>query len=173
MSGLPRVTDILRRSGLVDDRWFNDHTRDVGTAFHQAAAYLDEGDLAWDSVDPSVIGRLRQYQRFLEEVKPEILSIEQEVRNESLQYCGRLDRRVRINGHEGVLDFKGPGRFAWQSVQLSLYTGCLPAASLLKRWTLHLDDENYRLVEHKDRRDWDVAKAAVTLAAWKEKQNGE
>lgn len=163
---LAHVTDILRRAGLVDAAWFTEEARDRGSAVHMAAHYLDERDLDWGSVPPDVLPRLRQYQRFLDEVRPEILSIEEEVTNEVFGYCGHLDRRVIINGREGVLDLKAPSRAAWQAIQLALYAACFPRP--LARWTLHLSDERYQLIEHKNRRDWDVAKAAILLAAWRE-----
>lgn len=170
MSQLPHVTEILKRAGLVNADWFTEEARDRGSAVHTAAHFLDESDLDWESVDPSVVPRLRQYQRFLDEVKPEILSIEESVVNETLQYCGRLDRRVKINGDTGILDLKGPGRAPWQAIQCSLYAACFTQP--MKRWTLHLDDERYQLIQHKGRRDWEIAKAALVLAAWKE-ANGE
>ena len=165
--GLPHVTDILAVAGLVDTTWFKEYDLARGKALHEATHYLDQQDLNWETVDPIILGRLRSYQKFLDEVKPEILSVEEAVINEALRYQGTLDRRVRINGREGILDLKGPSRSAWNALQLSMYAACFPRP--LARWNLYLSDDNYRLVEHKDRSDWDVAKAAITLAAWKEK----
>lgn len=164
---LPHVTDILQRAGLVETSWFREYDLARGSALHAATHYLDEGDLNWESVDPVIVGRLRSYQKFLDEVKPEILAVEEGVVNEALRYCGTLDRRVRISGREGVLDIKSPSRASWQALQVSMYAACFPRP--LARWTLHLSDERYQLIEHKDRHDWDVAKAAITIVAWKEK----
>lgn len=165
-NGLPHVTTILARAGLVDATWFTTEARDRGTALHMAAQFMDDGDLDWNTVAPDVLPRLRAYQRFKDEVKPEILAIEEPVENLALRYCGRLDRRVRINGREGVLDLKSPAFEPWQCLQTALYAACFPRP--MARWTLHLADHRYTLIEHKDRRDWEVAKAAITLAAWKE-----
>lgn len=165
-AGRPHVTDILQAAGLVDPTWFTDDARDLGTAVHIACHYLDEGDLDWNSINPNVVLRVRQYQKFRDDMKPEILSIEEDVINEAFHYCGRLDRRLRINGREGVLDMKGPGRFPWQAIQCAMYAACFN--QLLARWTLHLSDERYLLIEHKGRQDWEIAKAALTLAMWKE-----
>ena len=164
--GPPHVTDILARAGLVDTQWFKDFDLERGSAVHAATHYLDEGDIDWPTVDPVVLPRVRQYQHFLDEVKPQILSIEEAVVNEALRYQGRLDRRVVINGREGVLDIKGPSRAAWQALQVAMYAACFPRP--LARWTLHLSDDSYRLIEHRGRHDWEVAKAAITLAAWRE-----
>lgn len=165
-AGRPHVTDVLQLAGLVDSTYFTDASRELGTAVHVACHYLDEGDLDWDSVNPNVILRVRQYQKFLDEVKPEILSIEEEVVNEAFHYCGRLDRRVRINGVEAIIDFKGPSESAWNGVQLAGYAACFSRP--LARFNLYLSDERYRLIERKERADWEVFKAALLMAAWKE-----
>ena len=149
MSRLSHVTAIIKSAGLIDSTWFKQEDLDRGSALHQAAQFLDEGDLDWESVDQTVIRRLGQYQKFLAEVRPTILAIEEAVTNEALQYCGTLDRRVRINGREGILDLKGPSRAPWQGVQVAMYAACFGRP--LARWTLHLSDERYQLIEHKDR----------------------
>lgn len=167
--GPPHVTDILRDAGLIDAEWFRQYDLDRGRAVHKATELLDLGDLDWSSVDPVILGRLRSYQRFLDEVKPEILMIEQKVENSTIGYQGRYDRRVRINGRDGILDIKGPSRAPWQALQLALYAGAISGPNLLARWSLHLSDDKYNLIEHKDRDDWRVAIACVTLAAWRAK----
>lgn len=169
MPEYPHVTRILADAGLVDTTWFKEYDLARGSALHKAAEYLDQGDLDWNSVGAPVMGRLRSYQKFLDEVRPEILSIEEHVVNEAFQYQGTLDRRVRINGTEGVLDLKGPSRAPWQALQVAMYAACFPRP--LYRWTLHLSDERYTLDQHSNRRDWDVAKAAIVTAAWR-KQHG-
>jgi len=166
INGYPRVTDILRRAGLVNADWYTEEARERGSAVHIAAHFLDQHDLDWASVDPSVVPRLRQYQKFLDEVKPEILAIEEEVTNEALQYQGRLDRRYRIDSQEWIVDFKGPGQAPWQAIQTALYAGTFPRP--MRRAALHLSDERYQFVEHKDRKDWETAKAAISIASWKE-----
>jgi len=166
----PRVTEILRRAGLTDDRWWTEEARDLGRDTHQAAEFLDQNDLNWSTfqnADPRVIARIRLYQKFLEETKPEILAIEEPVINHILRYRGTPDRIVRINKREGILDLKSPGKYPWQAIQLALYAGCFNRPMV--RWTLHLDEKAKRakLIEHQTRQDWEVAKAAITIAAWK------
>jgi hypothetical protein len=161
----PHVTDILAKAGLIDVTFFTAAARDIGTAVHAATHYLDEGDLRWESVDPVVLPRLRSYQRFLDEVKPVVLSVEEVVLHEAYRYQGRLDRRMQINGREAVVDIKGPSRAPWQAIQVAAYAGTF--ARPMARYTLHLDDEKYQLIEHRGRRDFDVFKAALTIAAWR------
>lgn len=166
--GLPHVTEILARAGLIDATWFTDYARERGQRVHTATQFLDEGlDVDWQSLPPDVVPRVRQYQIFREAVRPDILDIEEKVENLTLRYQGKPDRRVRIGGREGILDIKPPSRCAWHRLQLSLYAACFKQP--MARWNLYLSDERYQLVEHKDRSDWDVAKACITLAAWKER----
>jgi hypothetical protein len=167
MPDLPHVTGILYQAGLVDTRWFTDEARDRGSAVHLATQYLDEGDLHWPDLDPSVVSKVKRYQQFKDEVRPEILSIEEAVINEAYQYQGRLDRIVVIGGRKGVLDIKSLTKAPWQAIQVAMYAACFPGPSLA-RWTLHLSDERYQLIEHTNRGDWRVAAAAITLAAWRE-----
>lgn len=167
---LPRVTGILKSNGMIDTTWFKQEDLDRGTQVHIACQLYDENDLDWDSLkemDPRVTLRLTQYQRFLEEMKPEILAIEERVENKTLRYIGHLDRRYIIRGTEGICDLKAPSKAPWQAIQLALYAGCFDRS--MKRWTLHLHDDRYQFIEHKDRRDWGVAKAALTIAGWREK----
>lgn len=166
-TGPPHVTELLAKAGLIDTQWFRDFDLERGTALHRAAHYLDLGDLDWSTVDPLIAGRLRQYQRFKDEVRPVIVSAEEKVSNQAYNFCGTLDRRVFINGRLGILDIKGPSRAPWQALQLALYALCFPGP--LARWTLHLSDERYMLIEHADPNDYAAAKAAVTLVAWRER----
>jgi hypothetical protein len=162
---LPHVTAILKAAGLIDLEWVGDYVRDLGTAVHAATEYLDQGDLDWTTVPAAALPRVRQYQKFRDELKPEILAIEIHVVNETLRYQGRYDRLCRINGREGILDIKGPMQAPWQALQLVLYAATLGRP--LARWTLHLSDDRYQLIEHNGRSDWAAARAAITLAAWR------
>lgn len=167
VAALPRVTELLRDAGLVSVEWFTEEARDRGTAVHAAARYLDEGDLARESLDETVAPRLAQYELFVAEVRPTILAIEERVVNLTMGYRGTLDRRLRINGRAGILDIKGPTRSCWQSIQLALYALCFTEP--LARWNLYLTDDAYRLVEHTDRDDYAAAKAVVTLYHWRKR----
>ena len=167
--GPPHVTDILRDAGLIDIEWFRAFDLDRGSALHKATELLDLNDLDWSSVDPAILGRLRSYQKFKDEVRPEILAIEEKVVNVTYHYQGKLDRRARIKGRECIIDLKGPSEAAWNGVQLAAYAACFPRP--LGRYNLYLSDERYRLVERKERMDWEVFKAAITIAAWRQKHD--
>ena len=165
MSTLPHVTSILRDAGLVDTTWFTDYMRDRGTALHRACELHDEGDLNPDSVDSAIEEPFGLYLKFLEENKPVILAVEGKVEY-SKCYQGKLDRRVKIDNREGVIDLKGQPSPV-DRLQLAGY--CLTFDRPLVRWNLYLRvGKNYKLVENKERRkddaDW---WAAVRIAAFR------
>ena len=164
-----RVTEVLRDAGLVDAQWFTDYARERGSALHLATALHDENDLAVESLDPAIEPRFKQYLRFLAEVRPEILSIEEPVESLTYQYHGTLDRRVKINGVEAVLDIKGPFLTAAVAIQLAGYALTFKPRPLV-RYSLHLSDDSYKLVRHEDRRDFDVFKAALTVADFRRRE---
>lgn len=163
---LPHVTRILQEVGLIDTTWFTDEGRDRGSALHLATEYLDRGELDEATVDPLIVSRLAAYRRFIEEVKPEILSIEEHVEYPG-SYQGTLDRRVIMDGREGVIDIKAGGAAPWHSLQLAAYALCFDRP--LARWNLYLTD-GYKLVGCGPRRaDDDMWRACVCFAAWRRK----
>jgi len=161
---LPHVTAILRHAGLIDVRWASSAALDRGTAVHAATEYFDQDDLDRSSLNPEVAKRLAQYERFKEELRPEILSVEEVVVNTHHGYQGRLDRRVRINGREGVLDIKGPMVDKFHGPQLAAYAHCFDRP--MARWTLHLWSIKWKLIEHKRPYDWRTFLEA--LKKWRE-----
>lgn len=170
-SNFPHVTSLLKSAGLIDTTFFTDYDLDRGSALHSAAQFLDEGDLDWSTVHPDVLGRLQQYQRFKDEVKPVILGIEEHVENKIYQYQGRIDRRVKINGMEGILDLKGPSQSIAHRLQLSMYAACYDVP--LHKWALYLSDDAYRLAEFINRDDWPAARALLNLHHWRIKHDPE
>jgi hypothetical protein len=170
MGGVLRVTGILRRAGLVSEGFYSQEDLDRGSATHLTTEFIDKGEAFEPSDDASVNLRAGQYRAFLSDIRPEILAIEEEVTNLLYHYKGRLDRRVRIGGREGILDIKGTTPSPWHGPQLALYAMTFPRP--LARWNLYLSDDHYRLIERKDRMDYEVAKAAITISRWLESLEG-
>jgi hypothetical protein len=171
---LPHVTDILKAAGLIDSTWFNPLARDRGTALHLATALVDDRDLDRSSLDPSIVGCVEAYEKFLSEMAPTILATEEAVEHLAFRYCGTLDRRVILTTapdfhRAGVLDLKRGGPAPWHPVQLSAYANCLTGPQV--KWNLYLSETGrYRLVEHPATDGaWWVFKAALTLHNWRKK----
>lgn len=175
-SHLPHVTDILAEAGLIDTTWFTAEACEKGSAVHLAAQFLDEDDLDFDALDPAVAPRVAQYAKFLAEMKPMIHRIEMRVENKVHGYCGTLDRLVEMDIprrglQRGVLDLKGLTASPSHGPQLAAYQDCVGRKEWPCRWNLYLMPDRYKLVEHRDRDDWPVFFAALTISNWR-KKNG-
>ena len=106
------VTEIIKLCGMIPEGpWYTPVAMQRGTMVHRATEDYDRGRLCVDNLAADVLERTLQYTRFVEEVRPEIIGIEERVTS-SLGYCGTLDRRLKIGGREGVLDIK-PSVAAW------------------------------------------------------------
>lgn len=164
----PHVTAILKGAGLIElGPWNTDLARDRGTALHLTTQFMDEGGEFAPSDDAIVAARAAGYARFVAEVKPTILSIEEPVWNHEYRYQGRLDRRVVIDGNEGVLDIKPATQADWHPLQAIAYARCFSGLAL-KRWNLYLNNEgDYKLIERTGRHDWQVFLAALTIHNWR------
>lgn len=163
---LPRVTELLVEAGLIDTQHFTDEARDRGTALHLACEYFDLSTLDVSSIDSHIMGRFNAYRRFLREVQPEILAIEESLVNKVAGYRGTLDRRLIIDGSEGVLDIKPPSMAPWHGLQLQFYADCFDRPML--RWNLHLSDSGtYKLVSQTKRRDRTVCRSILHIHHWK------
>jgi len=164
------VTAIIASAGLISTEWMTEEARDKGTDVHLAARYWDENDLAESSVSAEVLARLESYRAFLADLKPTIMEIERDVSHRYYGYAGRPDRILSINGCDGVLDIKGTTQAAWHGVQLAAYAAaCWPGIADMKRWSLYLSDDSYKLVERDDPDDWKAFLACLTLHNWRTK----
>jgi hypothetical protein len=171
--GPPHVTDVIGAAGLANYDWCKQEHLDRGSAVHQACEYLVEGSLDWSSLegDPSVVLRLRQFQRFLDEVKPIIISTEQSVTHLTYGYQGTYDLLCYINDEETVVDYKGTLESPSHGVQLAAYAMAITPARPLARANLYLHDDRYKMVQRKDRGDWPVFVAALTIQKWRKRHN--
>jgi len=146
-------------------RWSDESALRRGEAVHLATAFDDLGQLAEESLDPRLVGYLAGWRKFRRELSPEIQTIEEKVHHKLYGYEGTLDRRLTLRGRAGILDIKSGLPQRWHAVQLAAYANTFDGP--LARWGIYLaDDGTYRLEEYKDRHDWDVFKAALTIVAW-------
>ena len=108
---MQRVTELLQRAGLRGDMpWVSEADMEWyfqrGTMIHKATVLVDTGTLDWDALDTRIVGHVRAYQRFIDEVRPLVCESEQEVVSKKWDYIGHLDRVYRIAGRPVVCDIK-------------------------------------------------------------------
>ena len=168
---LPSVTGILKEAGLIDDTFMDPSALQRGTFVHQACEYDDVGDLDESTVDAAILPYVQAWRRCKSEMGFKVLEIEKRVYHQPLDYCGTLDRIVELRGRRILIDIKTGSGAAWHQVQTSAYALAMKwedPLTVLDRAAVYLTAEGgYKFCEHKQRLDFDVWKAAVTLAAWK------
>jgi len=144
-----------------------------GKAIHRATELHDRGTLNIETLDPRIVPYLDSWIEFKKQTGCEIVEIEHRVYDKVLRYAGTLDRVIRLDGNLGVLDLKRPKLDARVGVQLAGYQACYrqtvgPVS--LRRWGLQLcphENPIYRLREYKDKGDWNIFVACLTLHNWK------
>lgn len=164
---VPGVTSIIKAAGLVDDAWFNDYARDRGKAVHEATALDDDGILDDASVDPAIAGYIAAWRRFKSESGFQSLFIERVLFNETYRYAGTVDRIGMIGGQTWVIDFKTGEVQPWVALQTSAYAMAYGKQNIRRAGVKLSDDGTYRLKEFKDRNDYTVFLACLTVINWK------
>lgn len=164
-----RVTELLEILGFTDKRFFTEEAALRGTYVHEATALLDKGDLDLEKLDPSLVGYVRAWETFKAEKKPEILKIEHRIEIPESNISGTLDRLIRMDGKEFLVDLKTGGPEPWHRWQVALYSllhqmkygGAAPHQSVL-----YLDSEGrYKWLEsQKPWHDRERAKSLIVAA---------
>lgn len=162
-----KVCGFIERDGLTDPFFL-----ERGTAVHEECRLIARKDPAAKTsiFFDLVAGYVQSFERWLELEKPEILETEYEVRNEPMGYIGHLDLLCNRRGRLTILDYKCGADEIWHPRQTALYA--LAFCSMNKdrptpeRAALYLkkDGSLPRLSPHIDRRDFERAKAIITVA---------
>lgn len=172
-------TGLLRKVGIIDERWFTEETRQRGDYAHRASALDDAGDLNEEELDPALWQYVNEWRRARAELKFKILAIEEHVFNIPYRYGATIDRRVmfppespvKVKG-EAVLEIKTGAWANWHGIQLGLQALCYDRP--LGRVTVYLPTTGkFKFEEWKDPRDLAVARAVVALAGWKAQNEGD
>lgn len=171
----PGVTQILAGVGLSDFSapWFSEEARKIGEIGHKCIYLVNDNDLDWDSVDPSLIDPLKGYQKAKEEIGFKIILNEQRLYSELYGFCGTLDAFVWFpTGKYGIIDWKFGAAGTATKYQLELYTQLLCENWMqtklypfqVGRFALeNIGSGKPKLKPFTDKSDRDVALAAVTL----------
>lgn len=172
---LPSVTGILKAAGFIDTTFMDEAAMQRGTYVHQACEYFDQGDLREETLNPLIQPFLEGWKLFLKEMRATVRKIEWRVYHPGMDYAGTLDRILEIGGRLVLGDIKSGAPAAWHAVQTAAYATAVryeEPEMVLGRASVYLTKEGtYKYVEHKDRVDFDVWKAAVVVANWKGKNS--
>jgi hypothetical protein len=184
---VPNVTRIL--SPLYDfNHGFQSNyveaARRRGSAVHEATERSDKG-MKWKKVETADDGiwrptnaldaYLAAWEQFLADTNFDMHTIEETVYSQKYRYAGILDRTGILNGKRCVIDIKTTAAISPEmGIQLAAYQfavneGKPRTEQYPKRFICQLKPNGtYRLEEFKDRGDFGVFVALITLNNWKE-----
>lgn len=171
---LPSVTQVLKPlydfSGIPKDVLAR--KAELGTAVHKACELLDADQLDWGSVNEDMSGYVLAYLKFLDEVKPEILSNEERFASAKLRFAGTMDKRALVRGKHCIIDVKCTASLSpIVGLQTAAYEGLVKENTGEKvqgRYALQLKpDETYVFQPYTGKTDWAVFCNLLSVHHWK------
>lgn len=137
---VPGTTTIIDRAGLIDSEWFTEAAREVGTMLHRACTAIDLDVFDAATCPAVILGRVRAYQRFLDEVRPRWGVVEQPRVCPRRRFGGTVDRIGVVPGHgECIVDLKAGVPADWHRLQTAAYAVLFDRPTA-RRFTLYLRD---------------------------------
>lgn len=166
---LPHITGMLERTGWIDDTWMTEESSERGRCVHALTAEYDLAGLELETCVSRYRGYLLAHAAAMRALRPTWTAIEEPVVHPLLRFGGRPDRVGRVQQLQTVLEVKSgveaPShaiQTALQAILVSAYAP-LPAAQW-RRLALYLKaNGKYKLIEHRDRRDFDEAHRIIRV----------
>lgn len=149
-----------------------------GTAVHKATELHDIGTLDYGELSDSLIPYLMAWQKFLEDKKPELITIEGRTYHPTMGYAGTFDREMILDKYLSVVDIKSCFKMMPSTApQTWAYMNAINAHRKAKsdhvkrRYGLQLKkDGTYDLVPYRDDvNDGNDFMAALRLKYWQMK----
>lgn len=159
----PHITGMLQAEGLIDDRWFTEESCERGSCVHRLTADYDLGALDPRECDSKYKGWLLGHVALMRIVNPSWRHVEEPMLHRALDFGGRPDRVGTIYGAVGVWEIKSGLEDPAHAIQLAMQAILaapivgLPAESLVRYAAYLKSNGKYKLVEYKQRRDFDEA----------------
>lgn len=178
--GYVSVTTILKETRLTDFSKIPEKDRiyymNRGTQNHKLWEMVELGTADQYEFDSVVEQYRAAHAKFLSDTGFKAFpdGIEKIVSNDTYRIAGKLDRFGIMNGRHVVIDYKTSSIYPETAIQTALYAICLdiPFFEIDRYGVAFKNDGKYKLEKFPDRKDRDVAIAAITLYHWK-KQNGK
>jgi hypothetical protein len=161
----PGITRILDLTGFITNKeWFTEESRQRGKDIHRACWFLAENDLNWDTVRPEYRARVRGFQKFLEDVQPKLILVEQPLCSFQFGFCGTPDFVFEVQDVLWCVDVK-TGRSGLpaelQTAAQTILIKEMPSPMgmtmiewlprVIKRFALELPENGkYKLIPHRD-----------------------
>lgn len=169
---IPGITTILTEARMLDPSWFTDIGKARGSAVHAACHYLDENDLDLSSVDASIQGYVRAWEKFVRESGVVFNLIEETVWSDIHGFACTPDRFGIMGGEFSVIEIKSGDVEPWAGVQTAAQGICAVeqgyAPYISKRGAVRLFmNGDYRWNGFTDPGDLAAALGAVATYHWR------
>lgn len=118
------VTQILKRVGLIDDRWFSEEARDRGSAVHTLCERYAHG-VRFDNAGRPLasLQYVNAFANFVSDFGVYAIDTETIIHGEigGHHYAGKYDLVAEIQGKRVLIDIKTGAKAKWHPVQLAAY----------------------------------------------------
>jgi len=160
---IPSVTTVLKSAGMIDFSHVSKSALDIacqfGTLIHSLTELYDKGELEESSIDAQAEPFFNGYLNFLDDIKPVFTYIEKMVYSERYWYIGTLDRIAVVGKDIVIIDIKTGAPTKSHGPQLAAYLNAckemgIVTGAKVKRWTVQLLPETYKIHVHDDRADF-------------------
>ena len=168
---MPSVTQVLTDAGVIDDRWFNDESRERGRIVASATALHDQGKLD--------MGRVPEHcQPYVQAwidwriaaciTDDDFIEIETPMYNEQLRYGGKSDRVAWVCGRRAIIEIKTGNEARWHQLQTAGYRDLFSPIAECDRMAVYLNPgKPAKMVIHNEWRDRDAWRAFLAAYHWK------
>jgi len=172
---LPSVTQIITSIGLVDYSMANkdllEYKADIGRKVHRTIELYDNNELDDSELHPLLKNYLEQWKKFKKDFGLHIIESEIKMFHPIYKYAGTIDVLGRIDDYYVIIDIKSGGEIPAHSIQTSAYKEMIEKNTKIKirrRFAVYLTEENYNVVEHKNK-DLNIFLSALSIYNWKKK----
>jgi hypothetical protein len=159
----PSITQMLDKTGWIDDRYYTAASAERGHQIHQLTADYDTGALDINGYMGRYRGWLLAHQAAMILLRPTILAVEEPCMHPLYRFGGRPDRVWNLRQMRTVAEIKSGAIEKSHQIQTALQAillagqGGLPAESYQRLAAYYKETGRYRLETHADKRDFDEA----------------
>lgn len=162
---IPGATELLKYWGYIDDTYYTEEGREIGTAVHAGTSAYDKGDDSYQLFEsPAILKRIEAYMLFRQEKQftPEL--VESMQHNDVYNIACRLDRvgPFAQSNLTNVVELKCGAPAKWHSLQTAIQSLCLGRPGYIRRYAVYLQANGlYKIKEHTDLNEIAIVRGLV------------
>ena len=162
---IPSVTEILAKSGIIDNRFFKPGSAERGTRVHELCEQIAKGEEPDEEN-----GYTKAFKSFLDDAKVEPVEVET-MYYSGLEFAGTIDLIAAFRGELVIIDIKTGVYQEWWPLQLAGYA-LLIGNENIRRFSLEIKNtEKYKLTECKNNQE-DIGRFLNAFETYKQLYQG-